>query len=137
MLTYGDGVCDIDISQLYKFHRENGKMITLTAIQPGSRFGTLDIDDKNTVRKFAEKEIKDGGWINGGYMVIEPSFFDCINIDDNTILEKEPLEYAAENHELAAYRYNGFWQCMDTLRDKQYLDKLLREQNASWVKWKG
>lgn len=135
MLTYGDGVCDIDICQLYKFHKENKRMITLTAIQPGSRFGTLDINNNNIVQRFAEKDIQDGGWVNGGYMVIEPKIFDCVNMNDDTVLEREPLEYAAGKGQLAAYKYGGFWQCMDTLRDKQYLDKLLQEQKAPWVKW--
>lgn len=135
MLTYGDGVCDIDINELYQFHIRNGKMITLTAIQPGSRFGTLDINEHNLVQRFSEKDIQDGGWINGGYMVIEPEIFDCVEINDDTVLEREPLEYATVNGQLAAYKYNGFWQCMDTLRDKQYLDRLLEEKKAPWVKW--
>lgn len=136
MLTYGDGVCDIDICRLYDFHKENGRMVTLTAVQPGSRFGALDIDGNNAVRKFAEKDMHDGGWINGGYMVMEPEIFGCVEMDDSTVLEREPLEYAAKIGQLAAYKYSGFWQCMDTLRDKQLLDRLLNGQKAPWVKWK-
>lgn len=135
MLTYGDGVCDINIQELYDFHKENNRIITLTAIQPGSRFGTLDIGNDNVVKKFAEKDLQDGGWINGGYMVMEPSIFNYVEMRDDTVLEKEPLEWAAKENELAAYKYDGFWQCMDTLRDKQFLDNLLIEEKAPWVKW--
>lgn len=106
MLTYGDGVCDVDIKRLYDFHKNHRKMVTLTAIQPGSRFGTLDINDNNHVKRFAEKEVDDGGWINGGYMIIEPELIEYIS-DDSTVLEREPLEYAAATDNLVAYRHEG------------------------------
>ncbi len=135
MLTYGDGVSDVNIKELYEFHKKHKKLVTLTAIQPGSRFGTLNINESDSlVNRFAEKNPEDGGWINGGYMVIEPSVIDQI-VDDSTILEREPLEYAAATDNLVAYKHNGFWKCMDTLRDKQALEELLREDKAPWVKW--
>lgn len=134
MLTYGDGVCDVDLCSLYEFHKNHKKMVTLTAIQPGSRFGTLNIGNLDLVEKFAEKKLDDGGWINGGFMIVEPELLEHIE-DDSTVLEKEPLEFAAATENLVAYRYNGFWQCMDTLRDKQYLEKLIGEGKAPWVVW--
>lgn len=137
MLTYGDGVCDLNIKELYEYHKTHKKLVTLTAIQPGSRFGTLEISDNNSVSSFAEKKQEDGGWINGGYMVIEPEFLDSVNFTNDTILEREPLENAAKTDNLVAYKYNGFWQCMDTLRDKQLLENLIFEKKAPWVVWNG
>lgn len=134
MLTYGDGVCDIDINKLLDFHRKQNRYATLTAIQPGGRFGMLDITDENEVLSFAEKKKEDGGWINGGFMVLEPEVFDYIE-GDSTVFEREPLERLAEEHQLSAYKYNGFWQCMDTMRDKELLDRLLEKKEASWKKW--
>lgn len=135
MLTYGDGVCDVNIKELYEFHKQHNKMVTLTAIQPGSRFGTLDINESNDhVNRFAEKNAEDGGWINGGYMVVEPQLLDHI-ADDSTVFEREPLEYAAATDNLVAYRHKGFWQCMDTLRDKNYLEQLIEKGHAPWMKW--
>ncbi|MEI7689440.1 MAG: glucose-1-phosphate cytidylyltransferase [Candidatus Saccharibacteria bacterium] len=135
MLTYGDGVCDIDIKKLVKFHKDSGKLATITAIQPGGRFGALDIDDKDsTIREFVEKRKEDGGWINGGYMVLEPKIFDYIE-GDMTVFEKGPLESVATEGQLVAYKYDGFWQCMDTLRDKLYLDELLESNKAPWKVW--
>jgi glucose-1-phosphate cytidylyltransferase len=135
MLTYGDGVCDINIRKLYEYHLAHDKMITLTAIQPGSRFGTLEINSNNLVEAFAEKKVDDGGWINGGYMVINPEFLSCCEFNDSTVLEREPMETAVALGSLAAYKYNGFWQCMDTLRDKQYLERLLETGKAPWTVW--
>lgn len=135
MLTYGDGVCNIDIKELYRYHQIHGKMVTLTAVQPGSRFGTLEFGKDDMVERFAEKKAEDGGWINGGFMVMEPEILKTIN-DDSIILEKEPLEYAAETNNLVAYRHTGFWQCMDTIRDKQYLEKLIEMDKAPWMVWK-
>lgn len=134
MLTYGDGVCDINIRKLYEYHKEHGKMVTLTAIQPGSRFGVLEIGADALVENFAEKKTEDGGWINGGFMVMEPEILKIIT-DDTIILEREPLEWAARTKNLLAYKYHGFWQCMDTLRDKQYLEKLIESNEAPWMVW--
>ena len=134
MLTYGDGVCDIDLSKLYEFHRRRGKLATMTAIQPGGRFGTMDIAGDNAVERFSEKRKEDGGWINGGYMVLEPKVIDYIEGDDTTF-EREPLERLAAEGQLQAYKHDGFWQCMDTLRDKTMLDGLLEENRAPWKVW--
>jgi glucose-1-phosphate cytidylyltransferase len=134
MLTYGDGVCDIDINKLVEFHMSHGKTATITAINIGQRFGVLDIEDDNTVYAFREKDHMDGGLINGGFMVLEPKIFDYIE-GDSTVFEKEPLEKVASQRELKAYKHEGFWQCMDTQRDKDLLEKLLAEKKAPWVKW--
>lgn len=134
MMTYGDGVSDVDLDALLKFHREHGKAATLTAIQPGGRFGVLDIDDSQTVRQFSEKAKEDGGWINAGFMVLEPEAFSYIE-GDQTYFEKEPLENMAKDGKLAAYRHEGFWKCMDTMRDKGMLDELWNKGNAPWKCW--
>jgi glucose-1-phosphate cytidylyltransferase len=134
MMTYGDGVADIDIDRLIEFHEENGKLATLTAIQPGGRFGVIDIGEKNSIQSFVEKAKEDGGWINAGFMVLEPEVFDYID-GDNTIFEKEPLEMLASQNNLMAYKHKGFWQCMDTQRDKQRLENLWDNGSAPWRKW--
>jgi len=134
MLTYGDGVSDINIQELVKFHEAHGKMATITAIQPGGRFGVLDIDDGNVVNDFKEKSKEDGGWINGGFMVLQPEILNYIE-DDSTVFEKYPLEMAAKTGQLAAYKHNGFWQCMDTQRDKQKLEELWQQNKAPWKVW--
>ena len=134
MMTYGDGVSDIDLDALLEFHRVHKKAATLTAIQPGGRFGVLDIDDNETVRQFSEKAKEDGGWINSGFMVLEPEVFDYIEGDD-TFFEKEPLENLALDGKLAAYRHEGFWKCMDTMRDKGMLDELWNSGQAPWKRW--
>lgn len=134
MMTYGDGVSDVNLDALLKFHREHGKAATLTAIQPGGRFGVLDIDDSQTVRQFSEKAKEDGGWINAGFMVLEPEAFSYIE-GDQTYFEKEPLENMAKDGNLAAYRHEGFWKCMDTMRDKGMLDELWNKENAPWKRW--
>lgn len=134
MMTYGDGVSDVNLDALLKFHREHGKAATLTAIQPGGRFGVLDIDDSQTVRQFSEKAREDGGWINAGFMVLEPEAFSYIE-GDQTYFEKEPLENMAKDGNLAAYRHEGFWKCMDTMRDKGMLDELWNKGNAPWKRW--
>lgn len=134
MLTYGDGVCDIDIRKLEKFHRAHGKTATLTAIQPGGRFGALDIGNTGTIDSFTEKKREDGGWINGGFMVLNPEIFDLL-AGDTTVLEREPLERLSAAGQLMAYQYGGFWQCMDTLRDKLYLEDLLAQEKAPWKVW--
>ncbi|MCI7126432.1 MAG: glucose-1-phosphate cytidylyltransferase [Agathobaculum sp.] len=134
MLTYGDGVCDVNINELERYHRSSGKKATLTAIQPGGKFGTLEIQPDNAIKSFTEKRKEDGGWINGGYMVLEPEIFDLIEGDD-TILERAPLESLAQSGELSAYMHEGFWQCMDTLRDKIHLEELWSTGTAPWKKW--
>jgi len=130
LLTYGDGVADIDVHELVKFHKSHGKMVTVSAVHPGARFGELEIDE-GKVFSFKEKRQMAQGWINGGFFVIEPEFFDFID-GDKTILEKEPLEKVAEIGELMAYRHDGFWQCMDTKRDRDMLEKLWASGNAPW-----
>jgi glucose-1-phosphate cytidylyltransferase len=130
LLTYGDGVSDINIEELVKFHKSHGKMVTISAVHPGARFGELDILD-NVVTSFKEKPRTSHGWINGGFFVVEPDFFDLIE-GDNTILEKEPLEKVAELGQLMAYEHHGFWQCMDTKRDRDFLESLWKANNAPW-----
>jgi glucose-1-phosphate cytidylyltransferase len=130
LLTYGDGLSDIDIAALVDFHKSHGKMVTVSAVHPGARFGELDMDG-NIVTSFKEKPQTTQGWINGGYFVINPEFFNLIK-DDSTILEKEPLERVAEMGELMSYQHNGFWQCMDTKRDRDSLEGLWQTDNAPW-----
>ncbi len=130
LLTYGDGVADIDLDALIKFHKSHGKMVTVSAVHPGARFGELDINN-NVVTSFQEKPQVSQGWINGGYFVIEPKFFDLIEGDD-TILEKTPLEQAARMGELMSYQHDGFWQCMDTKRDRDSLEDLWETGCAPW-----
>ena len=130
LLTYGDGVADIDIDSLVKFHKSHGKMVTVSAVHPGARFGELDIDS-SVVTSFKEKPQVTQGWINGGYFVIEPEFFNLIE-GDSTILEKEPLEKVAQMGELMSYQHDGFWQCMDTKRDRDSLEDLWKTGSAPW-----
>ena len=134
LLTYGDGVCDVDINALVAYHREKGRLATLTAIQPGGRFGILDIGPDDGIHSFAEKRVEDGGWINGGFMVLEPRVFDYID-GDATTFERQPLERLAAEGQLNAYCHTGFWQCMDTLRDKLYLEDLIAKGKAPWMLW--
>ena len=130
LLTYGDGVANIDLDALVKYHKSHGKMVTVSAVHPGARFGELDINN-NIVTSFKEKPQITQGWINGGYFVMEPSFFDLIE-GDSTILEKEPLEKAAQMGELMSYAHDGFWQCVDTKRDKDSLEEMCQAGNAPW-----
>ena len=130
LLTYGDGVADIDIDALVRFHRSHGKMATVSAVHPGARFGELEIQN-HVVTSFKEKPQTSQGWINGGYFVLEPAFFDLIKGDD-TILEKEPLEQIAQMCELMSYQHEGFWQCMDTKRDRDALEELWQSDQAPW-----
>ena len=130
LLTYGDGVANIDIDALLKFHKSHGKMVTVSAVHPGARFGELEIK-QNQVSSFQEKPQVGQGWINGGYFVIEPAFFDLIE-GDKSILEREPLEKAAALGELMAYQHDGYWQCMDTKRDRDHLEELWEAGNAPW-----
>ena len=130
LLTYGDGVANIDIEALVNFHKSHGKMVTVSAVHPGARFGELDIDG-DTVTSFKEKPQITQGWINGGYFVIQPEFFDLIQGDD-TILEHGPLEKVAQIGELKTYKHEGFWQCMDTKRGRDSLEELWQTDNAAW-----
>lgn len=130
MLSYGDGLSNIDIEALLKFHRGHGKMITVSAVRPVARFGELEIDGDN-VTSFQEKPQMHKGWINGGYFVIEPEFLDLISGDD-IMLEREPLEKASKAGELMAYKHNGFWQCMDTKRDHELLETMWAK-GAPWI----
>jgi len=133
LLTYGDGVSDVNIKELVKFHKKNKTLATMTAVQPAGRFGALDIST-NLVREFVEKPAGDGNWINGGFMVCEPGILDFIE-GDNTIFEQYLLQTLTKQKQLSAYKHNGFWQCMDTLRDKVYLNKLWQNNNAPWKIW--
>ena len=134
MLTYGDGVSNLNIKDLVKFHEANNSQATMTAIQPAGRFGALVINS-NTVDEFVEKPAGDGNWINGGFMVCEPEVLDLIDSDE-TVFEQYPLKSLAKSGELSAYKHDGFWQCMDTLRDKIVLNKLWDEDKAPWKSWK-
>ena len=134
MLTYGDGVSDVNISELLKFHKTHGKKCTMTAIQPDGRFGALQIESGNQVSSFLEKPKGDGAWINGGFFVCEPSVIDLIE-NDQTIFERTPLENLAKSNELYSFKHNGFWQCMDTLRDKNNLNELWTKGKAPWKSW--
>ena len=134
MMTYGDGVCDVDISKLVGFHRSHGKIATLTAVMLEQQKGILDIGGDNAVKSFREKSLMDGAPINAGYMVLEPSIFDYIE-GDRTVFEAEPLEQLAKEGELMSYMHRGFWQCMDNKREKDMLDKMLLKQCAPWKKW--
>jgi len=131
LLTYGDGLSNVDINELVKFHKSHGKMVTVTAVHPTARFGELEIQD-GKVNSFMEKPQTGHDWINGGYFVIEPSFFDLIKNDD-TILEKEPLEKATEMGELMAYYHDDFWQCMDTKRDRDSLQRMWDSGKPPWL----
>ncbi|MDD3218504.1 MAG: glucose-1-phosphate cytidylyltransferase [Lachnospiraceae bacterium] len=134
LLTYGDGVSDVNIADLVEFHKAHGKMATLTAAQPGGRFGILDIQADGGISNFREKKKEDGGWINSGFMVLEQSILDLID-GDETVFEKYPLEEAARRGELNAYRHTGFWQCMDTMREKEMLEKMWATNQAPWKVW--
>ena len=131
LLTYGDGIADIDIETVIAFHRSHGKMVTVTAVHPTARFGELQIVEDQVV-SFKEKPQTEQGWINGGFFVIEPEFFDLIE-GDQTILEHEPLERVAKGNQLMAYRHEGFWQCMDTKRERDTLETLWQSGNAHWI----
>jgi glucose-1-phosphate cytidylyltransferase len=132
-LTYGDGVGSVDITSLIKFHKDHGHLATMTAVQPPGRFGALDVDG-TSIKSFLEKPQGDGGWINGGFFVLSPKVIDLIE-GDATIWERQPLEALAKKGELEAYFHDGFWQPMDTLRDKNHLEELWVSGNAPWKAW--
>ena len=131
MMTYGDGLADINLDKLINFHKSHGKLVTVTAVRPPARFGAIQLDG-DRVSNFKEKSYLDQGWINGGFFVFEPDFFNFID-GDNTYLEREPLEKVANDGELFAYKHEGFWQCMDTKRDKENLEELFLK-GAPWKK---
>ncbi|OPY32664.1 MAG: UTP--glucose-1-phosphate uridylyltransferase AglF [Methanomassiliicoccales archaeon PtaU1.Bin124] len=134
MLTYGDGVSNVDINDLVKFHKKKKKLATLTAIRPAGRFGALNMSSDGSVKDFIEKPKGDGDYVNGGFFVLEPEVFDLID-GDSTIWERKPLETLAQEGQLSAYRHDGFWAPMDTLRDKNYLEGLWTKNQAPWKMW--
>ncbi|MDR2426508.1 MAG: glucose-1-phosphate cytidylyltransferase [Endomicrobium sp.] len=134
MLTYGDGLCDLDLKALIEFHNINKKIATITAIHPLGRFGSLEIGKNSLISGFNEKSNDGAGWINGGFMVLEPEIFDYID-GDSTVFERDPLETLAKENELIAYKHDGFWQCMDTQRDKILLENLWNSKQAPWKIW--
>ncbi|ACT95804.1 glucose-1-phosphate cytidylyltransferase [Dyadobacter fermentans] len=134
LLTYGDGVGNVDISGLIEYHRQNKKLLTVTAVQPSGRFGALNISEANQVNSFLEKPKGDGAWINGGFFVCEPEVLNYIT-GDSTVFEAEPLEQIAADGHMVAYKHTGFWKPMDTLRDKHELENLWGSNNAPWKNW--
>lgn len=135
MMTYGDGVCDIDLKKLFEFHKSHGKIATLTAVNEEQRFGVLDIDKETSeIKSFREKSESDRSRINAGYMVLNPEVFDYIE-GDATVFEKDPLQNLAADGELVAYKYDGFWQCMDTLREQEALAAMVESGKAPWMVW--
>ncbi|RKJ42000.1 glucose-1-phosphate cytidylyltransferase [Acutalibacter sp. 1XD8-33] len=134
LLTYGDGVADLNIAESVRFHQSHGKMVTISAYNAGQRFGVLDIDERGGIREFREKTQGDGNLINIGFMVCQPEFLDYIS-GDGDILEKAPLESAARDGQLMAYKHTGFWQCMDTVREKNLLETMWAEDRAPWKVW--
>lgn len=134
MLTYGDGVSNVDLKALLEFHKNHGKIATMTAVNVGQQFGVLEIDKDGTINKFREKNDSDGGVINAGYMALNPEIFDYID-GDETVFEKKPLETVAAEGQLKAYMHKGFWKCMDTQRDKEQLEKMITAGEAPWMVW--
>ena len=135
MLTYGDGVTDLNINELVDFHNNHGKIVTMTATQPGSRFGVMEFGENDIIETFLEKPKESGAWINGGFFVLKPEVFNYLHDDtDDTMWERQPLEDLAKEKELVAYKYPGFWKCMDTLRDKEELEHLW-ETDPKWKAW--
>lgn len=134
LLTYGDGVCDVNIKDLVKYHKSHGKLATLTAVKISQDKGILELTKDQAVKAFREKNILDGSPINAGYMVLEPEIFNLID-NDECVFERQPLEYLAKEGQLMSYIHEGFWQCMDNIREKNLLEKLLDENKAPWKKW--
>lgn len=136
LLTYGDGVSNVDLNALIHQHQKSEKLVTLTGIQPGGRFGVLDLDEgHNSIIGFREKAKEDGGWINGGFMVMEPQVFAYLKDEESCVLEREPMERLAKEGQLGIYKHDGFWQCMDTQRDKDRLESLWANGTAPWKIW--
>lgn len=134
MVTYGDGVSDVNITELVNYHQSKGKLCTVTSVQPSGRFGAINLNDDDSVDSFMEKPKGDGAWINGGFFVCEPGVFDYID-GDSTIWEREPMEKIAEDKQMVAYKHNGFWKPMDTLRDKHELEEDWTQKKAKWKIW--
>lgn len=135
MLTYGDGVANINVEELVDFHKSHGKLMTMTSSQPDGRFGALDISDNNQVMEFKEKPKGDGSWINAGFFVCEPKVLDYITEGDSTVFEQKPLQNLAKDGEIYTYKHEGFWMPMDTLRDKNKLNEMWNENDAKWKIW--
>ncbi len=135
MLTYGDGVSDVNIDELVSFHKQHGKAITMTAVQPEGRFGALEIQQDHKIIRFQEKPKGDGAWINGGFFVCEPKVFDYIKEGDVSVFERKPLEGLAQDNEMFAFKHKGFWRPMDTMRDKELLMNLWETNKAPWKVW--
>jgi glucose-1-phosphate cytidylyltransferase len=135
MLTYGDGVSDVNIKELVEYHKNNGNLCTVTSVQPTGRFGSLDLGNDMSVRSFLEKPKGDGAWINGGYFVCEPGVFDYIKDGDSTIWEQHPMEKIAVDGEMKAFKHHGFWRPMDTLKDKHDLNEMWDTNHAPWKIW--
>lgn len=133
-MTYGDGLADIDLDKLIKRHYELGKLATITAIQPENRYGMLEMDESGNILSFREKSEIDAGWINGGFMVLEPRILDYVE-KDSEMLEKEPFDRIVKINQLGFYKHYGFWQCMDTLREKEKLEDLIKKKKAPWIRW--
>ena len=136
MLTYGDGVSDVNINALLEHHKKSGKYATLTAVQPSGKFGAINLDESGKVLFFHEKPKGDSAWVNGGFFVLEPKIFDYIKEGDTTIWERSPLENLTKDQQLTAYKHDGFWKPMDTLRDKSELEEFWNTNNAAWKLWK-
>ena len=135
LMTYGDGVCDVEIDKLVEFHKSHGKLATLTAVKIAQDKGVLDITKDQAVRAFREKNASDGAPINAGYMVLEPEVFDMLEGGDSCVFEKTALVKLAQEGQLMSYIHTGFWQCMDNIREKSMLEKLLAEDKAPWKRW--
>ena len=133
-MTYGDGVSNVDIDKLLEFHKKSGRLATLTAVKPDSRFGILDLSEDDEIMAFREKKVVDSGWINAGFMVLDKKVLDYVK-DDTIMFENEPLEMLANERQLMCYKHDDFWQCMDTLRDKETLEKLWGSKQAPWKLW--
>ncbi len=134
LMTYGDGVSNIDLNELLKHHITHQKLVTISAVQPSGRFGKIEIDSDSSIKSFKEKDKDDSGWINGGFMVINKRVLDMIDGND-VVFEHEPLERLTQMKQMSAYKHHGFWQCMDTMRDKDYLEKLWISNHAPWKVW--
>ena len=134
LMTYGDGVSDININDLVEFHKKNNKLATMTVVQPGGRYGAVSINSNGLIEQFIEKPIGDGGWVNGGFFVLNYDVFNYLN-DDSEAFEKKPLETLANEKNLSAYKFSGYWQSMDSLRDRNILQEIWEKNLAPWKKW--